>query len=304
MLAGEVKRPRTYLKNAFKVTYFRFAFFFIGSALCVGIVVPYNDKTLLDILSGTSEGAGTAAASPYVIAMRNLGVTGLPHLTNALLCTSIFSAGNAYVYYGSRSLYSLALDGHAPNILRKCTKSGVPIYCLYVTMIFPCLGFLNVSSGTAKVLGWFTNMITGAQILDYISICITYLFFYRATQAQGINRHSMPYYAYFQPYSTWFALIFISLVLIFYGYGTFLPGAFTAVGFLTYYLMPLLAPILFLGFKFVKRTHFVKPLECDLLWQKAVIDAYEESYNEPPVGFWTEIAQMFGFKKNKRVHKA
>jgi amino acid transporter len=85
MLAGEVKLPRTYLKAAFKVTYIRFAFFFIGSALCVGIVIPYNDKTLMDILSGSSEGAGTAAASPYVIAMKNLGVNGLPHLTNALL---------------------------------------------------------------------------------------------------------------------------------------------------------------------------------------------------------------------------
>jgi amino acid transporter len=56
MLSGEVKLPRRYLKAAFKVTYVRFAFFFIGSALCVGIVIPYNDKTLLDILSGSSEG--------------------------------------------------------------------------------------------------------------------------------------------------------------------------------------------------------------------------------------------------------
>jgi amino acid transporter len=70
MLSGEVKLPRTYLKNAFKVTYVRFAFFFIGSALCVGIVIPYNEKTLLDILAGNSGGGGSAAASPYVIAMR------------------------------------------------------------------------------------------------------------------------------------------------------------------------------------------------------------------------------------------
>jgi amino acid transporter len=152
MLSGEVKLPRRYLKAAFKVTYVRFAFFFIGSALCVGIVVPYNDTTLLDILTGSSAGAGTAAASPYVIAMGNLGVNGLPHLTNALLCTSIFSAGNAYTYYGTRSLYSLALDGHAPKFLRKCTNGGVPIVCLCVTTLFPCLGFLNVASNSAKVL--------------------------------------------------------------------------------------------------------------------------------------------------------
>lgn len=166
MLSGEVKLPRRYLKNAFKVTYIRFAFFFIGSALCVGIVIPYNESTLLDILSGASEGAGTAAASPYVIAMRNLGTNGLPHFTNALLCTSISSAGNAYTYYGTRSLYSLALESHAPKFLRKCTKAVVPLYCLCVTILFPCLGFLNVSSSSAKVLIWFINIITAPQIID------------------------------------------------------------------------------------------------------------------------------------------
>lgn len=64
MVAGEAKLPRRYLKNAFKTAYFRFTLFFVGSALCVGIVIPYNDKTLVGILSGSSGGAGTAAASP------------------------------------------------------------------------------------------------------------------------------------------------------------------------------------------------------------------------------------------------
>jgi amino acid transporter len=293
MLSGEVKLPRRYLKAAFKVTYARFAFFFIGSALCVGIVIPYNDKTLLDILSGSSEGAGTAAASPYVIAMRNLSITGLPHLTNALLCTSIFSAGNAYTYYGTRSLYSLALDGHAPKFLRKCTKAGVPMYCLCVTILFPFLGFLNVSSGSAKVLTWFTNIITAAQIIDYIVICITYLFFYRACKAQGLDRRSMPYFARFQPYSTWVALIFLTCVVTCYGYPVFLPGRWAIDTFFTFYLMVLVAPLLFFGWKLFKRTKFIKPFEADLQWQKVVIDAYEENYNEPAVGFWQEIGQMF-----------
>ncbi|KAF1851673.1 uncharacterized protein K460DRAFT_298939 [Cucurbitaria berberidis CBS 394.84] len=304
MLSGEVKLPRRYLTSAFKVTYVRFAFFFIGSALCVGIVIPYNESTLLEIMSGKSQGAGTAAASPYVIAMRNLNVNGLPHLTNALLCTSIFSAGNAYTYYGTRSLYSLALDGHAPKFLRKCTKAGVPIFCLCVTTLFPFLGFLNVSSGSAKVLTWFTNIITAAQIIDYIVICITYLFWYRACKVQGLDRRTMPYYARFQPYSTWIALIFLTCVVTCYGYPVFLPGKFTLDTFFTFYMMVLLAPVLFFGWKFLKRTKFVPAAECDLVWQKPVIDAYEESYNEPAVGFWTEIGQMFGFRRNKKAEKA
>lgn len=90
MVAGEAKHPRRYLKAGFKTVYWRFGFFFIIGALCVGIVLPYTDPKL------DAAGSGTADGSPYVIAMSNMGVSVLPHIVNALLCTSIFSAGNAY----------------------------------------------------------------------------------------------------------------------------------------------------------------------------------------------------------------
>jgi amino acid transporter len=167
------------------------------------------------------------------------------------------------------------------------------MYCLCVTILFPFLGFLNVSSGSAKVLTWFTNIITAAQIIDYIVICITYLFFYRACKAQGLDRRSMPYFARFQPYSTWVALLFLTCVVTCYGYPVFLPGRWAIDTFFTFYLMVLVAPLLFFGWKLLKRTKFIKPLEADLQWQKAVIDAYEENYTEPAVGFWQEIGQMF-----------
>lgn len=99
-------------------------------------------------------------------------------------------------------------------------------------------------------------------------------------------------------------MIFLIFVVTCYGYTTFLPGNFTADTFLTYYMMVLVAPVLFFGWKLFKRTKFIKPLECDLVWQGPVIDAYEASYNEPAVGFWTEIGQMFGFRRNKKVDKA
>ncbi|KAF3388771.1 General amino acid permease AGP2 [Penicillium rolfsii] len=301
MVAGETKLPRHYLKTAFKTTYARFAFFFIGSALCVGIVIPYNDKTLLDILSGSSGGSGTAAASPYVIAMNNLGISVLPHVTNALLVTSIFSAGNAYTYYGTRSLYGLSLQGQAPKILRRCTKAGVPIYCLCVVTVFPFLAFLNVSSGSAQVLTWLVNIITAAQVIDYIIICVTYLFFYRALRAQNMDRRTLPYYGYFQPYSAWIGLIWMTCVVCCYGYSTFLPGKFTVGDFFTYYTMVLAAPVLFFGWKIFKRTKFVKATEADLIWDRPIIDAYEATFTEYSPGFWTEILQMFGFRRKKQI---
>lgn len=157
MVAAEAKRPRIYIKNAFKTVYLRFGIFFIGGALCVGIVIPYNDPTLTAILGGTAGGAGTASASPYVIAMQNMGIDGLPHLVNALMITSIFSAGNTYTYCATRNLYGLALEGRAPEFLRYCTKQGVPLFCFLFVMCFPCLAFLQLGNTSSTVLGWLVS---------------------------------------------------------------------------------------------------------------------------------------------------
>lgn len=160
-------------------------------ALCVGILVPYNDPTLLKVLN--TQGDGTGAASPYVIAMQNLGVSGLPHLVNALLVTSIFSAGNTYCYMATRSLYSLSLSGQAPKFLQTTNKSGIPYYCFAVTMAFPFLSFLQVSNGSATAITWLVNLVTASQLINYVVMGTTYLFFYRACKAQGIDRNTLPY---------------------------------------------------------------------------------------------------------------
>jgi yeast amino acid transporter len=167
MVSAEAKRPRIYIKAAFKTVYWRFGLFFIGGALFVGIVLPYNDPNLVKVLGGGS-GGGTAAASPYVIAMRNMGISGLPHFVNALLVTSIFSAGNTYTYCATRSLYGLALEGRAPKIFASCSKSGVPVYAFFIVMIFPCLAFLQLGNGSAVVLQWLTNLITAGGVINYM----------------------------------------------------------------------------------------------------------------------------------------
>jgi yeast amino acid transporter len=83
MVAAEAKRPRIYIKTAFKTVYFRFGLFFIGGALAVGIVCGSRDPALIDVVVGSGNGGGTAQASPYVIAMTNLNVKIFPHIVNA-----------------------------------------------------------------------------------------------------------------------------------------------------------------------------------------------------------------------------
>lgn len=298
MVAAEAQRPRIYIKTAFKTIYIRFGIFFIGSALAVGIILPYNDKTLADLNSG-GKGSGTAAASPYVIAMQNMGVTVLPHIVNALMMTSIFSAGNTYTYCATRSLYGLALDGRAPRFLRKCTSKGVPINAFLVVMCFPFLSFLQVGNGSAIVLDWLVSLITAGGIIDYLVMSITYLCFYRACKAQGVDRKAFPYFGWGQPYCAIIALVIQLLVVGGYGYEAFMPWDVKA--FFRSYTMQLLAPVLFIFWKVVKRTRFVRPSELDLVWQRPTIDAYESHFMEPPQGFWSEMLELVGIKRNKNA---
>jgi yeast amino acid transporter len=302
MVCGEAKRPRVYVKNAFKTVYWRFGIFFIMGALCTGVVVAYNDPALVAVTSG-GHGSGTAAASPYVIAMRNLAIPVFPHITNALLVTSIFSAGNTYTYCASRSLYSLAIEGRAPKVLRKCTKKGVPIYCFAITMVFPMLSFLSVSNGSNKVLTWLVSLLTASGLINFIVVLTTYLFFFRACKAQNLDRNSLPYTGWFQPYGTWIALVVEILVVTVSGYAVFLPGNWLIDSFLASYTMVFVSPILYLVWKFWHKTKIIPAEQVDLQWDAPLIDAYEASFITPPTGFWTELAQLVGLKRNVPVDK-
>lgn len=289
MAAAEAKHPRVYVKTAFKTIYWRFFLFFICSAICVGIVVPWNDPTLQAILNGESNKKG-AGASPYIIAMANLHVDVLPHVVNALLVTSVFSAGNALTYCASRSLYSLALDGRAPKILTK-TMKGVPVYAFVVVMCFPFLSFLQLSNNASQVLTWLVSLVTAGALIDYLVICITYIRFHAACKHQGVDRRTFPYFGYFQPYCAWIGCVAMVIVLLFYGYTTFAP--WSVESFFQNYTMQLVAPILYLGWKLAHRTKFVKLDDVDLVWDRPLVDSYEESLTDKPRGFWVDVFKAF-----------
>ncbi|RYP17695.1 hypothetical protein DL765_004373 [Monosporascus sp. GIB2] len=294
MVAGETQRPRTYLKQGFKTVYWRFGFFFIGGALAVSIILPYNNERLRNNNSGTADG------SPYVIAMQNMGVAVLPSVVNALLCTSIFSAGNAYTYCAMRSLYGLALDGHAPAIFKKCLKNGIPIYAFAVVMVFPFLSFLQVSANAAKVVTWLATLTQGAQMINYMIMSITYIFFHKALKAQNISRDTLPYKGWFQPYCAWAGLAWMTFVELTYGYTSFVPGFNDGVGtFFSYYTMLIIDIVTYSFWKLWKRTKVIPAADADLIWDKPIIDQYEATLIEPPTRFRDDVLSMFRGKKKR-----
>ncbi|KAL4908873.1 hypothetical protein BDW74DRAFT_174101 [Aspergillus multicolor] len=296
MVASEAKHPRMYIKAAFKTVYFRLCLFFVLGALAVGVVIPYNHPVLVDIYFGSGSSA-TASSSPYVIAMTDLGITVLPHIVNALIMTSMFSAGNTYIYCATRTLHSLALEGRAPSFLRHCTKNGVPIYCFCMVMVFPLLSFLQVSSSSAQVITWLISLITGGAMINYLVMSVTFLQYYRACKAQGFDRKALPYYGYFQPYGAYIAIFVQGIVFLFAGYRSISP--WDATGFVTNYMMQMLAPVLFFGWKIWKRTSYVRPENVDLVWEGPVVDAYEAGCVDAPKTFWQEMGELVGLRKRE-----
>jgi amino acid transporter len=220
MAAGEAENPRVVMPRAYNAVFYRLTAFFILGSLCVGILVPYDDPELKAAFADSKPGA---AASPYVVAMNRLGIRVLPHIVNAAVLTAAFSAGNSYVYCASRSLYGLALEGKAPRFLTRCTKAGVPVFCVGFVLLFALLSFLQLSSNSAVVLNWFVSLVTASQLINFCAVCVSYLCFHRALKAQGISRDSLPYKAWFMPYAAWYALVWTFVMAFVGGYTVFLP---------------------------------------------------------------------------------
>ncbi|RAH66747.1 general amino acid permease [Aspergillus aculeatinus CBS 121060] len=288
MTTAEAERPRVVMHRAFTSFVWRLMVFFIAGALCMGIVLPYNDPTLAATIAGTRKGSGTGAASPYVISMNNLSIPVLPHIVNLLILTSVLSAGNNLVYSASRTLHGLALTGKAPALLGRCTARGLPIYAIALTMAFCCLGFLQVQHASATVLNWLVSVITASYLLNYLGTCVTYLHFYAALKAQGVDWATLPFRGYLQPYAGWFAAFGTGVMVLVLGWEVFLDGRWSTETFVLDYAMIAVFVGLGAGWKVFRRTGWVRPERADLGvgGLRAEVDEYERVVGD-------------GFKKRK-----
>lgn len=104
-----------------------------------------------------------------------------------------------------------------------------------------------------------------------MAICVTYLRFYAALKAQGVDRDQMPFKSPFQPYLAWSTLVYFSVLTFFNGFYSFMP--WNVETFITTYIGIPIFLTLFTFWKLFKKTKFVKPSEADLWTGKAAIDA-------------------------------
>lgn len=97
----------------------------------------------------------------------------------------------------------------------RTTEKGVPIYGVVATSMFALLAYMNLSSSSATVFGYFVSLVTVFGTLNWINILVSYLGFVRGMKAQGITRDELAYKGPLQPYGAYFAL-FLSILITFF----------------------------------------------------------------------------------------
>jgi amino acid transporter len=148
---GEAQNPRKTIPRAIKLTFYRILFFYVLSVFFLGMLVPYNDKQLIDANTKTTG----ARASPFVLAIEIARIKVLPGILNACILLFTFSASNSDLYIASRTMYGLAERGHAPKIFRWTDKRGVPVPALAISALFCCSAFMNAAQDSSTVFSYF-----------------------------------------------------------------------------------------------------------------------------------------------------
>ncbi|KUJ11797.1 uncharacterized protein LY89DRAFT_699848 [Mollisia scopiformis] len=277
MAAAETKAPRRNIPIAAKRIFFRVVIFYVLSIFMVGLIVPSNDKDLL-------RSTGTAAESPFVLAATNAGIKVVPSIINFVVLTSAWSSGNSGLLGGSRTLYGMAREGHAPKIFLRTNRMGIPYLAVLSISLFICLGYMTLSNSSSTVFGWLQDLVSVSALIGWMVICTVYLRFYYGCKRQGIDRSELPWKAPFQPYIAWFSLCSFVVLLLTGGYVTFIHGHWDDETFVSSYINIPIFFILYFGYKFVKKTKIIPLGEIPIRHFIDVANANPEPPAKPVTG--------------------
>ncbi|KAJ8112532.1 hypothetical protein OPT61_g5116 [Boeremia exigua] len=241
--AGEMRHPRKNLPRAANTYFLRLVVFYVLGVICIGIVAPSDDARL-------TNGSAGAGSSPFVVGISNAGIRVLPSIVNAGILSSAWSAGNAFLYASSRSLYSLAVAGNAPQIFLRCNRWGVPYVAVGVSALFSLLSYLNVSNSSSVVFNWLVNITNTSGFISWICCMICFFRFRAAAREKGVE---LPYTSMIQPYGAWASLGMSILLLLLNGFTVFLPDRWSAASFLTAYIGIPAFLVLYLGHQFAHK---------------------------------------------------
>ncbi|MEG0157705.1 MAG: amino acid permease, partial [Anaerovoracaceae bacterium] len=256
--AGESENPEVAVPKATKAVFWRILLFYIGAITVVGFLIPYTDPNLLQ------GGIDNLSVSPFTLVFEKVGIAAAASVMNAVILTSVLSAGNSGLYVSSRMLYALAKDGKAPKIFAKLSKHKIPLNALILTTIVASACFLSSPSGEGPVYVWLVSASGLAGFITWVGIAISHYRFRKAFVAQGHDISELKYSAKLFPFGPIFALILCLVVIAGQGYSAFSGDTIDWMGIVVSYIGIPFFLVLWIGFKIKHKTKIVKLEEADL----------------------------------------
>lgn len=250
--AGESKLPEKNIPKAIRQVFWRILLFYVISIFIISLIIPYTDPSLL------RSDVQDISVSPFTLVFKNAGLLSAAAIMNAVILTSVLSAGNSGMYASTRMLYALAMENKAPKIFAKVSKGGVPRNALIATTLVACLCFLTSLFGDQKIYLWLLNMSGMTGFIAWLGIAISHYRFRKGYMAQGRDLSVLPYRASLFPFGPIFAFILCLVITLGQNYSAFLQDKIDWHGVIATYIgLPLFLLIWFV-YKFVKKTKIVK----------------------------------------------
>ena len=256
--AGESENPRRDVPRSIRTVFWRIMFFYIGAIAVIGTLLPYTDPSLL---SAADDSANNVAQSPFTLVFARMGIGAAAAVMNAVILTSILSAGNSGLYAASRMLHSMALKHQAPAIFARVTKGGVPGYAMAVTTVTAACGFLTQLVFEDAYI-WLVNIVGISGIIMWLGIAVSHIRFRRAYLLQGYRLEDLPYRSPFFPAGPIIAFIMCLVVMAGQNYEAVLHGQVWEVAS-SYIGLPLFGAVWW-GYHLVRKDRTVPLDEMDV----------------------------------------
>ncbi|MFE1630933.1 amino acid permease [Brevibacillus reuszeri] len=252
--AGESENPARNIPKAIRQIFWRILLFYIFAIAIIGLLVPYDNPNLI------SGDISDIAISPFTIVFEKAGFAFAASVMNAVILTSVLSAGNSGMYASTRMLWVLAKEGKAPKWFAKVTRNGVPINSLILTALIGALAFLSSLFGDGEVYIWLLNASGMSGFIAWLGIAVSHYRFRKAFLAQGRDLKELPYRAKWFPFGPIFAFIICCIVILGQNYSAISAEGIDWNGLMVSYIGLPLFLIVWLVYKFTKKTKLV-PLD-------------------------------------------
>jgi len=195
--AGEAAEPAKAVARATNSVITRVLFFYVGSILLVVCLVPWNSAQI---------------STPYVSALRAIGIPGAAHIMNAVVLTAVLSALNSGLYASSRMLFALTRRGDAPRALAKLGRNGVPVRAILLGTLFGYAAVVMSYVSPTTVFAFLVNSYGTVAVFVYMSIAISQLRLRARLEREDPARLGLRMWGY--PYLTYLAIAGMLGILI------------------------------------------------------------------------------------------